>query len=164
MTRSASATLVALVLLVAVGGCGGERSGHPAPDRVQAAVCPDEPPDAGGLEPDDGVGGELVPTAPAPVRLTLCTYGPAPHARSTPTVVTYSGDDVRTGVEELNGFPSFTDPDDHVCNAAMWPGYLLLISHADDTVTALSVDRSCGLVSNDSGAVRMGVPSIVAAT
>jgi hypothetical protein len=44
----------------------------------------------------------------------------------------------------------------------MWPAHLVLVEHADDIVTALSVDRSCGLVSNGSGAVRTGLPGIIA--
>jgi hypothetical protein len=81
---------------------------------------------------------------------------------STTLAAAVSGEDLRAIVAELNVFPPFRDPEGHACNAAMWPAHLVLVEHADDTVTALSVDRSCGLVSNGSGAVRTGLPGIIA--
>ena len=74
----------------------------------------------------------------------------------------FSGYEVRTAVEELNGYPPLRHPEDHVCNAAMWPGYVLLVEHADGDVTALTANRSCGLVSDGSGSVRIGLPGVVA--
>ena len=44
----------------------------------------------------------------------------------------------------------------------MSPGYLLLVEHDDGTVTALTVDRSCAVVSDGAGAVRWGLPAVVA--
>jgi hypothetical protein len=175
MARLRATTLTALALAMASGGCGTagrDGTGEPVPDGLRSAGCPDTLPGEPRPEVDDGAGGQLVPTAPDPVLLTLCVYGlvPGPGAPgSEPTgspeplvTQTWEGADLDAVVDDLNALPAFADATDHVCNAAMWPGYLLLVDHADGTATTLTVDRSCALVYDGNGAVRLGLPSVVA--
>ncbi|TFV89727.1 hypothetical protein E4P40_08060 [Blastococcus sp. CT_GayMR20] len=173
MARLRATTLTALVLAMTSGGCGAQDgAGEPLPDGQRSAGCPGTPP-GGRTDVDDGTGGQLVPTASDPVLLTLCVYGlvpvsppPGSGPNSTPeppATRTWAGADLHAAVDELNGLPVFSDSTDHVCNAAIWPGYVLVLDHADGTTTTLTVDRSCALVSDGDGAVRLGLPSMVAA-
>jgi hypothetical protein len=173
MGRLRTTTVTALVVAVTSGGCGAQdRAGDPVPDGLRSAGCPETVPERQ-AEVDDGSGGQLVPTASDPVLLTLCVYGlvpgsPAPGSEPSgtpqpPATRTWAGADLHAAVDELNGLPAFPDSTDHVCNAAMWPGYVLVLDHADGRSTTLTVDRSCALVSDGNGAVRLGLPSVVAA-
>jgi hypothetical protein len=147
----------AAALLLVLAGCAED----PVADVPQARDCAEARPARDGPEADDGRGSELVPGDPEPVALTVCAYAPM-EPDEPPTERTFGGDEVRTAVDELNALPPLRHPEDHVCNAAMWPGYVLLVEHADGDVTALTVDRSCGLVSDGSGAVRIGLPGLLA--
>jgi hypothetical protein len=169
-----------LVLAMAVSGCGtpfeDDADGSPA-DQVQSAECPESLPGGAVTEVDEGSGRQLVPMSPDPVLLRLCVYGLVPvveeHGSSpsadpgtvmpqAPVEHTWADADLDAAVAELNAFPAFVDAGDHVCNAALWPGYLLLVEHDDGSVTALTADRSCGLVSDAAGAVRIGLPGVIA--
>ena len=171
MVRPRAIALTAFALLMTVSGCSTTGGGAPG-DQVQSAGCPETLPDRAPTDVDDGSGRQLVPTTPDPVRLTLCVYGltpvverdsaPGTPVQPPPVEQTWDGADADAAVTELNALPAFLDAEDHVCNAAMWPGYLLLVGHADGTATALTVDRSCALVSDGEGAVRLGLPHVVA--
>jgi hypothetical protein len=147
----------AAVVVLSLAGCADDA----VPDVPQARTC-DEAQPLPRTDADDGEGAALVPTDSEPVAMTLCIFPIEAPDGSEPTVRAFSGDEVRVAVEALNGFPPLRDPAEHVCNAAMWPGYVLLVEHTDGTVTALTADRSCGLVSDGAGAVRIGLPDVVA--
>ncbi|TFV62584.1 UNVERIFIED_ORG: hypothetical protein E4P37_16930 [Bacillus sp. AZ43] len=146
----------AAVAVLSLSGCAEDA----VPDVPQARDCDAARPSTSGPRADDGSGAELVPADPRPVSMTVCTYDPM-RPDEAPTERAFSGDEVRATVDELNGFPPLRHPDEHVCNAAAWPGTVMLVEHADGTVTALTVDRSCGLVTDGDGAVRMGVPAVL---
>jgi hypothetical protein len=167
--RSRGVLLAAALLLGTAAGCAAPLAAPEAAPSEQAlpAACP-ETPRAPGPAEDDGSDRELVPTSPEPVQATLCVYGIRPASSpgadpqaGPPVAVAQDGAALAGTVEELNGMPPFTDAEDHACDAALWPGYLLLVRHRDDTVTTLTLDRSCGLVADGAGAVRLGLPSIV---
>jgi hypothetical protein len=172
MTRRGVRLTVAFLAVLGIAGCGtAEGVPRQVPDRAESAGCPETMPGGSGVETDDGSGRPLVPTSPEPVGLTLCVYGLEPVGRPgeeppstgpAPSTVPLDDADLGAVVADLNAMPAFVDAGDHVCNAAMWPGYLLLVDHRDGTVTALTVDRSCGLVADGVGAVRMGIPDVIA--
>jgi hypothetical protein len=161
MTSTRSGLLGCAALVLATAGCGSTVGSPPQfPDQTESARCPETLPDRSDMKVDDGSGRELVPTTSQPVRLTLCVYELG--GRASTATSAWEGGDLDAAVAELNAFPAFVHAEDHVCNAAMWPGYLLLVDHRDGAVTTLTVDRSCGLVADGAGAVRLGVPEVVA--
>jgi hypothetical protein len=159
------------VVLAACAGCAPATGD--APERTAEADCPPSLPDRTLGEEDDGSGRPLVPTSPEPVRLTLCEYGLSVHVQPAPGTAalstapprptSWAGDDLAAAIAELDALPPYVDAGEKVCNAAMWPGYLLLVQHRDGTVTSLTVDRSCAVISDGTGAVRWGLPSVVTA-
>jgi hypothetical protein len=164
------ARVVLLAAAVALAAGCAQSPGEP-PNRARPATCPPSMPDSGGAAEDDGSGADLVPAGPEPVALTLCVYpldlavDPDGVPRGTPqppVSVVQDGAALRATLTELGQLPPAGSSRDRVCNAAAWPGYLLLVEHRDGTVTTLVVDRSCGLVSNGAGAVRAGLPAVVA--
>jgi hypothetical protein len=148
----------AAALVVVLSGCTADF----VPEMPQARDCAHAQPRSGPLAADDGDGADLVPTDSQPVAITVCNFPLNAPDGSAPTARAYSGDEVRAAVEELNGFPPLQHPEDLECSKPAWPGYVLLVEHTDGTVTALSADRSCGLVSDGSGAVRIGTPALIA--
>jgi hypothetical protein len=169
MGRMGTRTLLLAAAVALAGGCAPAPA--EPPNRARPATCPPSMPDRGGPAQDDGSGADLVPAEPEPVALTLCVHpidlavdpdGVPAGTPQPPVSVVQTDDALRATLVELRGLPPATDTEDRACNAAMWPGYLLLVEHRDGTVTTLVVDRSCGLVSNGAGAVRAGLPAVVA--